>query len=443
MEAADSRRGPAQLRGLAARQRARLTTIGMIGGYFLLLLALGGRSGWSRLGVAPGSLEFQDLNNVTSAWECTRRGIRVLPVNPCDPDRRPADFPHLWLVPSPLGLGPGDTVLLGWILAVVFLAATVAVIPGRARIGTAIAYGLGVCSPAVMLGVERGNPDLLLFPLVVAAVLVTSRTRAWQAVSAGLLLVVAALKFYPLLAAGFLLRRATRTSLIWLGAVAVASGIYMLAILGQIHEILASIPQSNVLAYGVRRLSYVFSAAAREVFDGRFTSYRAWDIGLDLLGLAGGWLVFRSLRGTVRVASDDPDAQRDLELFWAGACLYVGSYMIFVSQDYRLIFALLTIPQLVRWVRERRLIAYATAVAFVATLGLDGSTKLILAGRVVAWWDRLTAVGPDVLPFSFAAIGQFALLVLFAGWLLATAPTFPWGPRIDSANRGERYRGAR
>ena len=79
----------------------------------------------------------------------------------CDPDNRPADYPGILLLPAHLGLGPGDTIALGWSLFAVYLAAAVAVIPARARSSTTALYALALCSPAAMLGVERGNirPD--------------------------------------------------------------------------------------------------------------------------------------------------------------------------------------------------------------------------------------------------------------------------------------------
>ena len=102
----------------------------------------------------------------------TRRGIAVLPTNPCDPyGARPANYPHLWMWPSVLGLGQGSTVVPGVLVGVVFLVAALAVLPRGATAGDAALYGLAVCAPAVMLGVERGNVDIALFALVALGIL--------------------------------------------------------------------------------------------------------------------------------------------------------------------------------------------------------------------------------------------------------------------------------
>ena len=356
-----------------------------------------------------------------ASWECTRRGLAVLPVNPCDPYHRPADFPKIWLVPSPLGIGQGSTVALGILLAVIFLAATVFVVPAGASLASGLFYAVAVCSPAVMLGIERGNPDLVLFPLVLGAVLVTTRTLARQIVTALLLVSVTVLKLYPVLAVGFLVRRATRAALLVAAVVVAAFLVYVAATYHYIHEILVDIPQSNVLTYGVRRASKWFSSLAVRTIGGP-ASYRAWDIAILIVGLVFGWLLSRRLRPRLRTPPTEAAARRDLDLFWAGACIYVGSYAVFLSHDYRLIFLLLTVPQIVRWTRARHTLAFATVPALLATLYLDEWTRMPVLRPLLDWWTRVTSVGPDSLSLTFAMIAQFALFAAFVAWLLATMP---------------------
>jgi hypothetical protein len=88
----------------------------------------------------------------------------VLPVNPCYPFHLPAYFPKIWLAPSFLGIGQGGAVALGVGIAVVFLVCAIFVVPAGASAWTGLAYAAALCSPAVMLGVERGNPDIVIFP---------------------------------------------------------------------------------------------------------------------------------------------------------------------------------------------------------------------------------------------------------------------------------------
>ena len=90
-------------------------------------------------------------------------------MNPCDPERRPANYPRVWVELSFLGLGNDDTVPLGLALAAIALVAAFAVVPRGAPARDGVVYGAAICSPATMLGLERGNVDVLLFAFLVAA----------------------------------------------------------------------------------------------------------------------------------------------------------------------------------------------------------------------------------------------------------------------------------
>src|SRR4051794_19706984 len=140
-----------------------------------------------------GSL-FADLRSVTAGWDCVSRGIHVATRHPCDPWGRSFVYPHLWLVPGHLGAGEGGTVPLGILLIVLFFGAALALLPRRGSWGLGLVYGAALCSPAVMLGVERANVELLVFALGVGAVLVLRRGTAGLMAAAALLVLATLLK---------------------------------------------------------------------------------------------------------------------------------------------------------------------------------------------------------------------------------------------------------
>jgi hypothetical protein len=403
-----------------SRYRARLLVLASVGGYFAIVVALGGRyTGWRRVGVPAATLRFGDLRNLTGAWECVRRGISVLPVNPCDPGHRPADFPQIWLLPSHLGLGPGDTVGLGIAQAIIFLAAALLVVPPDASLKVGVIFALALCSPAVMLGVERENPDLILFPLLLAAALLAGRTGRGVYAAAALILAAAVLKLYPIFSVGLLLRRGTATAL-RAGLLACAGfAVYVLGDFGYLHRMLRAIPPASEFSYGVGRPGQWFGTASQEAV-GAFGSYRAWDVLLVLVAAAGAWLLKRRERLGVPAG-----ATRELDLFWAGACIYVGSYATFLSNDYRLIFCLLAVPQLASWAQEGRVLAYATIAGLLVVLWLDEWTGMPGIRHVLDAWNRWTAAGSDGTPLPLVVVGQWAVFVAFIAWLLATQQLLP------------------
>jgi hypothetical protein len=364
---------------MLARQRARLLVAATVGAYFGLVALLGGYAKWGRIGVSSSNVWFGDLRSITSAWDCARRGIAVVPANPCDPFGRPANYPRLLVYAWHLGLGLGDTFALGLALGGAYLLAAVVVVPERESLGAGALYALALCSPAAMLGVERGNVDLTLFSLVVAAVLLAQRGTRGLIASGVCVLVAAVLKLFPIFSVGFLVRRAWRIAAV----VVVAFAVYAIAFHHQLRQVYRAVPQGDELSYGVRRVSEWLSAQTGN------SSYRAWDVVLVVAVAVGAVLLARRL-GPAR-----PAAQRELDLFWAGAGVYVCTYALARNFDYRLVFVLLAVPQLVRWARDGSALAVLSLAAALSAM----------------WFDEWS-------PFSTAAVPVIAQFVLF-GTLIA------------------------
>jgi len=398
----------APVRSTLWQQRARLTVAGLAGAYFALLLSLGGHARWTRLGVPNDARWFDDLRNVTSAWECTRRGIPVLPTNPCDPDgARPANYPRLWLLPSHLGLGQGDTFALGWAVLALFLVAAVLVVPTGARVWTGVLHALALCSAAAMLGVERGNVDLALFALVVAAVLVAQGGARRLAASGALVLLAAALKLFPIFAVGFVLRRGTRAALAVAAAVVLAFAAYLAAIHRELAQILAALPQPDSYAFGLRRLSEWIGAATG---DERHAALVGWDVLVAALVAA----VAAGLARARRRGPAGATAQRDLDFFFAGACVYAGSYVAGRNYDYRLVFLLLCVPQLARWLGARSALAAVAVAGLLGAMWLDGYYDSATVRGWLDAWSRWTAAGAAAQPLPLAVVAQALLFASLA-----------------------------
>jgi hypothetical protein len=408
-----------RLLAFVAQQRARLLVALAAGGYVGLLHAIGGHAKWTKVGVPVIPFWFGDLRNVTSAWECVRQHLAVLPSNPCDPYHRPANYPRLWLLPSHLGLGQGDTYVLGWVVAILFFVAAVAVVPRGASLLLGALYAVALCSAATMLGVERGNVDLLLYALVVLGVLVAGRALPRLALSGGCILLAAMLKLFPILAVGFLLRRATRQAWAVGAGVLVAFAAYVLALHRQIHQVVHAIPQADKYSFGLRRVTEWLSAAT-EGKHATAASLPSWDVLVVLVLL--GVVVYLVRTRRPRAASGAIEgAQRELDLFWAGACVYVGCYLAGRSYDYRLVFCLLTLPQLARWAAARSALAYVSIAALLGSMWLDGWYDSPTIRNVLDGWSGWTNAGPSAQPLPLSAIAQFVLFATLGEGTVATS----------------------
>ncbi|MGH3130495.1 MAG: hypothetical protein ACRDNX_06735 [Gaiellaceae bacterium] len=390
--------------------RARVVDLGgqlvLAGGLGLFLLALGLRDWyWPRFGVPGGTgFGFLDLRFFTSAWECARRGIEVVETNPCDPAGRAMNYPRIWLAPAPLGLGQAHTVVLGAGLIAVFVASVFAAI-GRIRPGDGLVYAAALCSPAVLLGVERANPDVLVFAIVVAGLLLL-RVGSVPGVAAahGLLLLAAVLKLYPVLAWGPLLRQPRRRLLLGLGGVAAAFAVYALATRHDIRRIGALVPEDVIFSYGA----------------GILGDEGAGRIGVLVAGslAALGLVALARRRGSPAAGAATEREQRDLDLFWAGAGVFLGTYALAHNYNYRLAFCLLTLPQLLRWSRDPQApvpFAALGVTSVLASLWLGASISAFPLG-IGEWWE-------DVLAgFPYDELVNVLLFGYLAGALVLTLP---------------------
>jgi glycosyl transferase family 87 len=347
---------------------------GMACAYIGIVLLIGTPGGWRDFGVPGESPSFLDLRNVTTSWVCHREGIAVLPKNPCDPLDRPANQPRIWLLPSHLGLGESATVPLGIVIGILFLVAAISLAPRDGPLWLNVAFGLFLCTPGIMLGVERGNIDLIVFCVLVLAVRLFTRPpgRVWAAL---LVLFDAILKLYPIAATPMLLRQPRRQAIATATAVLVGFGVYVAATFGDIRAILEAVPKSGSFSYGLDILGHPVSKVLG-VGD-RFV----WDVLLALGAVAAAFVLVRYLR---RLPAPAPAPRFEVDAFVAGASVYVFSYAFFRSFDYRLAFLLLTLPLLLRRAAERRPEAWAALALCFGTLWLE-SRHVLPAGVLVQY----------------------------------------------------------
>jgi hypothetical protein len=414
--------------------RGRAVAAVLVAAYFGLLLALGGYWQWRRLGVPAVKhgprISFTDLRDLTSAWDCARRGIAVLPVNPCDPEGGgSANWPRLWLLPSHFGLGQSSTIPLAIALIVVFFFVAILVVPQGAGIATGVVYSLALCSPAVMFGPDYGNIDIAVFVVVGAAALLLRRRLAGLIGGEMLLFVASLLKLFPVVAVAALLQQRRRAA--QLGAVAIVAGVatYVLANYAYISLALQKTAQADSASFGMRRFTEWLVLGVNTVSPrlaagvNVYLTPRAWDVGVAII-IAVALLIFRRRLRSQLPAPPTPDAERDLDLFWVGASIYVCSYVVFRSWDYRLAFVLLTIPQLLRWAATKRALVIITTLALFGALWLDLTPPGLdsLKNDIFSPWYHLTSTTPFTEPLPPAV---FAQLVLFVGLLAGLVGTLP------------------
>jgi Glycosyltransferase family 87 len=325
---------------------------------------------WEWFQVPATSPSFLDLRSVTSGWVCTRRGVDVLVLNTCDPFPRPANYPRMWMWPSFLGLGQGSTLILGIVVAVAFFAGALALMGRVDNLLDVAVWVALLVSPAVMLGVERGNADLIIFPVVVVGLLLLrARNTVARVLAHGALLFAAMLKLFPAFAFVALLRQQRRWAAIGAGIVSLGFFIYVLATLSDIRTIHRVLPQQIYYSYGadvgVRAVTLWLSAhysSLRSLADHGPEQLVAWSL------VAAAVLAAAAIAWKWRPPSGGEGFEMDA--FLAGVAIYAGSFVLEHNFDYRLVYLLLAVPQLLRWARKSRFAGFVL-LALISTLWLS------------------------------------------------------------------------
>ncbi len=177
---------------------------------------------WELLGVQHMRPYFADLAAILAAGQAHEAGLNIYQYNPFDPFGRPHVYGPLWLLTGKLGLVASDAWWLGMLLNGAFLVVALGLLAPR-NPRTALVVVLVLLSPPILLAIERANNDLIIFLLLAGGALVASRPgRIRSYTGAALIVLSAALKFYPLVALPSLFAREGKLRLI---ALLVASGV--------------------------------------------------------------------------------------------------------------------------------------------------------------------------------------------------------------------------
>ena len=401
--------------GSSAPHSGRVLLAAAVGALVLTLVALfglGRTEAVQLLGVPTMQPPGVDACTISGAAVSLAQGLDPLQQNPGDVLGRPLNYPRVWLVLAWLGLRPEHT---PWLLVAFFTAfaagalALVALVRTRAQ-GALLA--LAVWSPAIWLGLERGNSDLFVFGLTAVALWLAA---ARPNLAAALVLLAAVAKLFPVFALfGFVAggRRQRRAGLV-AGAL---FAVYVVATFGDLAKIRAGTFHWNRIGYGIDQAAVTFAknGASLPLLLGL-----AIGAALLLFG-AGAWL---RTRVRLPLVDGDPAALG----FRVGAAVYAGSFCLGSSFDYRLMFLLPALPQLVVWSR-----ALAPRWRWLAR-GLLGAVLLLL-------WSMTWRAGLRSL-FGGAGEGLGLLVDELLSWLVFVALLVGGWLAVPDAILPRRWRG--
>jgi hypothetical protein len=393
----------------------------------------------------PLGITFGDMEGLLAAWQCHAQGIDVVVADPCDVLHRAFNYSPLWLVASPLGLGPSATTTAGWLCGLSFLLSLFLLPPPR-RLQELPIIVLATLSTMVVFAVERGNPDLMIFMLALAAGYLALRSAAARFFASALGLLAGLLKYYPLTLLALTLRERVSTFLV----LNVATLCLALAFAAIYHDDVArGLPTiASGIYYGdmfaAKNLPF---GIAETVLGTAGASSRSLGLVLYalllLFGVANSARFARESRLRQALARLSPAEAIFLTI---GGILILGCFFAGQNVGYRGIFLLFALPGLLAMARNTEDRAMQGLGKFAAILilllmwgecfrtnlilalrGLERGDGIVLAGwlgfwllRELAWWWTISVLAASVFSLlSQSGTGRWLIAVLWRRPVLA------------------------
>jgi hypothetical protein len=313
---------------------------------------------------------FADLRVITSASETYAQGIDPLIMNPSDQLQRPLNYPRIWQSLFKIGVDVNHTTGIGVSLILLFFIGNYLFLQKSGAIAVVFVM-LALFSPAVLLGIERANIDLLMFFILSTAIVLANKSYGY---SLCLVLFAFILKLYPIFGLTVLLRKDKLTIYKIVLLVIVTVGLYVIITYNDLALISRATPRSIVLSYGI------------DVFWMKMSSYNH-IAGIIYKGLSYILLVlvigkaFTDSENTAKYLSISNDCDYCFDAFRVGGAVYIGTFLIGNNWDYRLMFLLFVIPQLIKWSRSD--VKKIAVLSIVTIIGVYASLWYLLIQRVL------------------------------------------------------------
>ncbi len=294
----------------------------------------------------PGLIpSFADFYFILAGSDCAAMGIDVVIENPCDPWGRAHNYGLLWLEIGRLGLTRDDITWLALLINALFLFFAVAVISPSSVVQSLITVCF-LISPAVMLGLERSNADLLIFTLLALSFyLIHPGNLLLNGFGCMIIFLAAILKLYPVVLLPVLIfyYSANRTKFTLLLMTMLLFLLYLYLNWQDVSHLIGVIP--NITWHYSMGGELLFARLGNEL--SHTTRLATYCMALVCVVTGIIW--------ANRVKIDEPEFTRQNEdagwsgmLYLCGAVLVVFSFVIKNSFDYRNIFFLFLLPYLFR-----------------------------------------------------------------------------------------------
>ena len=299
---------------------------------------------WELWNIPTLNPEFADLRTITGGAESKEMGYDPMIENPGDPWNRPMNYPRIWQSLYWFGIDRDHTFIIGIILIVLFVAGLLLFFKRRAILSENILLLLAIFSPAVMLTVERGNIDMLMFFLISLAVFLIRKETSYSRVAAFISILIAfVLKLYPVFAILIFLKEKREVFIKYFIAIFFLAFVYAIATYTDLVLIFKNTPKDAYLSYGLDVL-WTFFYRQNETL-GIIAELLSYLLFILMMIFS---LINFYLEGTIKKFENT----RAIHGFRAGAAIFIATFLLGNNFDYRLIFLLFVLPQMFTFLKS-------------------------------------------------------------------------------------------
>jgi hypothetical protein len=326
---------------------------------------------WKILGVPTMTPIFADLRGVLASFECTRLGYDVLYELPCDVyafrrfDVKGNPYPRIWTSLTGLGLDQSHAIALGVLFAISFYLCTLIII-GRLNKYEALIYSLVLCAPPTMFLIERANVDIVIYVLLFIALIITQSQHITIRIAGyATLLIPTFLKLLPLFSLSIILKEKKRDSMLLLVSLTTVCLVYFWNIRDELKAIRSFF--SGVEPWYSFGHKILFHELFKVYFPANLFARKAHMISLLVLITfiaLSIMIVTKALISLIEYfkrinyfhssefASKTTREILCIDSFRLGSSLYLGTYLTTIVYDYKLVFLIFAIPQILLWIKQ-------------------------------------------------------------------------------------------
>lgn len=292
---------------------------------------------------------FYDSRQFAWASESYAQGYNPLFENPANPKGQQLNYPRIWHLLFTLGINESHTNILGSIVVILFfIGVGIFWFSGKFDNLTYIILSIVILSPPVMLGIERSNIELVLFFILSLALTVNN----YSSISALIFFIFASiLKIYPVFGFIYLLKEKERRFwILFLSALSIVI-FYALFTIDDFIQVYSTTPKLVGSSFGIN--VWWMGLRSKRFFNLPISG----DLALffKILSYCFVFLIvtvtlfFSMRRKDTRPFNESPY----IDAYRVGAGVYIGCFLLMNTHDYRLIFLIFTIPQIVEWLHRK------------------------------------------------------------------------------------------